>query len=309
MKPLPSDEHVALQEAAEESLARGALVSEHVALLEKHHTLMYKLEGAHRELDKIIYLASHDLRAPLRGIAHLSAWIEEDIREALTPALPTDGLEDKLKLLRSRVSRLERLINGLLAYSRAGRGIFGDAREQAADCDESATLFEICQALARVSPEASKDSSSAAFEKASGDDLAPVEFVAGPGSDVRLDALPALRLILGHLIENAARHARIGAQPVRVVVSAKLAEDTPGECRYEVTIADDGRGIEPRHHARIWDLFQTLEPRDRCETAGVGLAIVRRVVAQLGGTVGLDSQLGAGAAFRFSWPGLPLLRA
>ena len=296
MKFFPSEERLVLQMAAEESSARGVLVSEHVALLEQHRECVQRLEGAHGELDRIISLVSHDLRAPLRAIAHLSEWIEEDVKEALAPAGPPDELDDKLKLLRSRVSRLERLIDGLLSYSRVVRGVFEDTRSQTDQCDENATLFEVCEALSRGSPEASADG------------LAGVELIAGSGSDVRLGALPALRLTLRHLLENAARHARIGAEPVQVAVSAELESDTQGERRFEVTIADEGPGIEQRYHARIWELFQTLEPRDRCETAGVGLAVVRRVVEHLGGTVGLDSELGTGAAFRFTWPGKPLLQ-
>lgn len=293
MKSFPPDELDALTASAEASLARGTLVGEHIALLAERRDLLDALASAHGELDQIIYLASHDLRAPLRGIAHLSQWIEEDIKQAVAPAHLSESLDDKLKLLRSRVTRLERLIGGLLAYSRAGRGAYEDARSlDAARTGEGATLFEMCEAVARMPIDAADEA------------LARVSLVAGAGSEVRLDALPALRLTLGHLIGNAARHGRIGAQPVHVAVTARPVGETDARM-VEVTIADDGPGIEPRHHARIWELFQTLESRDRCETAGVGLAIVRRVVGRFGGSVGLDSQLGAGAAFRFTWPGMP----
>jgi len=297
MKPPTPEESSAFAAAAQASLERGTLVAEHVALLAEWREMLAKVDAARTEFDQVIYLAGHDLRAPLRGIAHLSQWIEEDIKQAVAPTRLSESLGDKLKLLRSRVTRLERLIGGLLAYSRAGHGSFEDARSQNMSFGDDATLLEVCEAVARTPIDAADD------------DLGRVALIAGDGSDVRLGALPALRLTLGHLVGNAARHGRIGAQQVHVAVSARLVSKAGEKRTYEVTIADDGPGIEPRHHARIWELFQTLEPRDRSETAGCGLAIVRRVVGRLGGTIGVESQLGAGAAFRFTWPGMPQLQA
>ena len=71
---------------------------------------------------------------------------------------------------------------------------------------------------------------------------------------------------------------------------------------YEFSVADDGPGISPRYHDKIWVIFQTLEARDKVENTGVGLALVKKIVEGQGGTVGVTSEEGRGATFRFTWP-------
>ncbi len=86
--------------------------------------------------------------------------------------------------------------------------------------------------------------------------------------------------------------------------AAGLVEVSARDCDsyYEFTVADNGPGIDPIYHQRIFELFQTLKPRDEVEGSGNGLAIVKRLVESRGGTVAVDSTLGAGARFRFTWP-------
>jgi signal transduction histidine kinase len=67
-------------------------------------------------------------------------------------------------------------------------------------------------------------------------------------------------------------------------------------------VADDGPGIDPRFHARIFDMFQTLKPRDQVEGSGMGLAMVRKYVELMGGTIVVESAEGQGSTFRFTWP-------
>jgi signal transduction histidine kinase len=71
---------------------------------------------------------------------------------------------------------------------------------------------------------------------------------------------------------------------------------------YEFAVADDGIGIAPEFHKKVFVMFQTLEARDKVENTGVGLAIVKKIIEDKGGTISLESQLGQGATFRFSWP-------
>ncbi len=70
----------------------------------------------------------------------------------------------------------------------------------------------------------------------------------------------------------------------------------------EFSVADDGPGIAPGFHERIFELFQTLKPRDQVEGSGMGLAIVKKTVESMGGSISVDSAAGAGAVFRFTWP-------
>ena len=244
--------------------------------------LRCELAATRAELDQLIYLASHDLRAPLRGITHLSDWIQEDIalRVAAEDRAPIDA---NFKLLKSRVSRLERLVDGLLAYSRAGRGVFDQPT------DTGASLHRICEEVMRT-----------LGDRLTPAEVASVALVPEAGADVHLGEEAALRTVLGQLLANAARHAVGDDGRVVVTIGSRAAGD-----RLEVTVGDDGPGIDPRYAQRVWELFQTLESRDRLEGAGVGLAIVKRLVEGRGGTVSLDRAVAGGAAFRFTWPGMP----
>jgi signal transduction histidine kinase len=67
-------------------------------------------------------------------------------------------------------------------------------------------------------------------------------------------------------------------------------------------VRDNGPGIAPEFHERIWGIFQTLAPRDKVESTGVGLSLVKKIVETRGGQVSLDSAPGRGATFRFTWP-------
>ena len=83
--------------------------------------------------------------------------------------------------------------------------------------------------------------------------------------------------------------------------SAAFAARDAGEA-YEFCIMDNGPGIEPQYHERIWQIFQTLESRDKVEGTGIGLSVVRKIVEARGGKAWVVSELGRGAAFSFTWP-------
>ena len=225
------------------------------------------LERSNRELDAFAYAASHDLRAPLRGTANLAQWIEEDLQGQLS-----DQTRQMLALMRGRTQRMEALIEGLLAYSRAGR-----VRHEPVQVDIGTLAREVVDLL---SPPES-------VEILIADDL-PV---------VRTEHLP-LQQVLLNLIGNAVKHAR--REDARVVVSAR----DEGEF-VEIAVKDNGPGIDPQFHARIWLIFQTLEARDKVEGTGIGLALVKKLVESQGGRVWLESSPGAGATFRFLWPRTP----
>jgi signal transduction histidine kinase len=70
----------------------------------------------------------------------------------------------------------------------------------------------------------------------------------------------------------------------------------------EFCVTDDGPGIDPQFHQRIFGIFQTLRPRDEVEGSGIGLALVKRLVEMRGGVIQIESALGEGATFRFTWP-------
>lgn len=220
------------------------------------------LEKRNQELDQFAYVASHDLKAPLRAIANLSEWIEEDLSDKLTA-----DTRHQMNLLRGRVHRMEALINGLLQYSRVGRLEMPKSQVSVGDL-----LAEIVDSL---SP--------------------PPTFSIeiAPMPTILTEKLP-LEQVFTNLISNAIKyHPR---QDGRVSISVQKYASN-----YKFVVADDGDGIAPDYHDKVFGIFQTLSPRDTTESTGIGLAIVKKIVEQQGGTIRLESQLGQGAAFHFTW--------
>jgi len=226
------------------------------------------LRKRNQELDQFAYVVSHDLKAPLRAIANLSSWIEEDLSESMT-----EDTVHQMNLLRGRVHRMEGLIEGLLQYSRVGRIQVPSERVQV-----EKLLAEII------------------------DSLAPP-----PGFEVKIEpGMPTfvteklpLQQVFSNLISNAIKHNR--AESGHVIISVKELDEF-----YEFSVEDDGPGIDPQYHDKVFVIFQTLEARDKVENTGIGLSLVKKIVEGQGGTISLESAEGEGAIFRFTWPKQPI---
>jgi signal transduction histidine kinase len=242
----------------------AAIAMDNARLFEEARGLIAALETSNRELDQFAYVASHDLKAPLRGIANLSQWIEDDLGDRLD-----EQTRNHLHLLRGRVLRLENLIAGILAYSRAGR----DSAEQA-PVDVGALVNDVWELLA---PPAT----------------ARLQ-IAAPLPQLRASRVQ-LQQILLNLIGNAIKYN--AERPVTITLSA-----CRNGRRWELAVADDGVGIAPEFAEKIWGLFQTLERRDKVESTGIGLSVVRKIVESHGGRAWVESELGRGATFKFTWP-------
>jgi signal transduction histidine kinase len=122
------------------------------------------------------------------------------------------------------------------------------------------------------------------------------------GSDMpvlRTRKLP-LQQIFMNLIGNALKH-NDAPQP-HVCVTARRVDRRGAPATWEFAVADNGPGIAPEYHGRIFVIFQTLQPRDKVEGAGMGLSLVKKIVETEGGTIRVDSREGAGATFTFTWP-------
>jgi signal transduction histidine kinase len=104
-----------------------------------------------------------------------------------------------------------------------------------------------------------------------------------------------LQQIFINLVGNAVKHHH--RKEGRIEISVE-----PGGTIHAFSVTDDGPGIAPQFHERIFNMFQTLKPRDQVEGSGMGLAMVRKYVEVFGGTVWLESAEGKGSTFRFTWP-------
>ena len=244
-----------------------ATATDSARLFREARELITALEKSNRDLDQYAYVTSHDLRAPLRGIANLASWIEEDLGDRLT-----DRGREHMRLLRNRVQRLEDIIQGVLAYSRAGLG-----DDEPVDIDVGALAREIVELLAPP---------------------AHAQITIAPNLPTVLSSRVPLQQVLLNLVGNALKY-NDRSQP-RIEIGAEPCADG-----WEIYVRDNGPGISPRYHAQIWGLFQTLVSRDQLESTGIGLAIVRKVVEAHGGRAWVESAQGQGATFRFTWPKSP----
>lgn len=226
--------------------------------------LIVALEFSNAELEQFASVASHDLKAPLRGIAQLAHFLEEDLGEKLSREN-----RQHLALLKGRVRRLVALIDGILGYARAGQS------------SETLETFDARDAAAE----------------------ALVLLAAPPGSEVLLPA-PGLRVhgdkalllqVLMNLLSNAFSHG------VRDHSQIEVNAEVDGDF-VRFSVRDNGPGIAPEYHQRIWGMFQTLQPRDEKESTGIGLSVVRKVVQAQGGRAWVESAVGEGATFFFTWP-------
>jgi len=222
------------------------------------------LEASNRELDQFAYVASHDLKAPLRGIANLATWIEEDLGDAVS-----GDVREHLQLLQGRVHRMEGLIGGILEYSRAGR-----VRERPARVDTGELVHEVAELIAPPGN---------------------VRIEVQRGMPVLWTERLPLQQVLMNLIGNAVKYAG-GERPLVRITAARVDE------QWEFAVSDNGPGIAPEFHERIFGMFQMLEARDRVEGTGIGLSIVKKLVESRGGRVWVESTEGAGSTFRFLWP-------
>ncbi|HET7506525.1 MAG TPA: ATP-binding protein, partial [Kofleriaceae bacterium] len=243
--------------------ATAAIAMDNARLFQEARDLITALEKSNRELDQFAYVASHDLKAPLRGIANLSQWIEDDLGDRLD-----DHTRTHLHLLRGRVVRLENLIGGILAYSRAGRETF-----EQATVDLGSLVGEVWELLAPA---------------ATAELQIPTPLPQLKTSRVQLQQ------ILLNLIGNALKYNV--DRELAITVTARRAGK-----RWEISVADNGVGIAPEFADKIWGLFQTLERRDKVESTGIGLSVVRKIVESQGGTAWVESELGRGARFTFTW--------
>mgnify|MGYP001805960492 CR=1 FL=1 len=222
------------------------------------------LEKKNSELDQFAYIVSHDLKAPLRAINNLSEWIEEDIGENMS-----DDVKNHMGLLRGRVRRMELLINGILDYSRAGR-----MRTREESVDSRHIIEEIVNSLA-----------------------IPKHFrvvVQGDFPVFKTERL-AFEQVVTNYISNAVKYNN-NPEPVITIGC------TESDVEYTFCVSDNGQGIDKEFHDKVFVIFQTLQSRDKVESTGVGLAIVKKIVEDKGGRVWVESSLGHGASFYFSWP-------
>jgi signal transduction histidine kinase len=271
------------------SASRGELALLNAGLEEQVATRTADLRRANDEIQRFAYIVSHDLRSPLVNIMGFTAELEAAAKplgalleraEAEAPQIVSpdasaavrSDLPESIGFIRTSTQKMDRLINAILQLSRQGRRVLTPE-----PLDVSRVLRGVADNLAHRSSE-----------------LGASINVAPDLPGVISDRL-ALEQIFSNLVENALKYLKPG-RPGRIeVVGFRQA----GRVIYEVR--DNGRGIDPKDHDRIFDLFRRAGTQDQ-PGEGIGLAHVRALAYRLGGTVTCESALDQGATFRVSLP-------
>lgn len=228
--------------------------------------LSKELARSNKDLEQFAYVASHDLKSPLRGIENLIDWLAEDLEGTLN-----EKNKRYMALLKGRSERMDALLDGLLEYSRVGR-----KNQTVKRVDTRAMIADIWDLMAPP------PTANLTLAK----DLPVFETPETP-----------LELVFRNLINNAVKHH--DRKDINIVVDCSEVRSF-----YRFTVQDDGAGIAPEFHERVFGIFQTLKSRDEVEGSGMGLALVKRTVEFYGGVVGLHSnpEQGRGTTFSFTWP-------
>ncbi len=243
--------------------------------LEKNNALLQdytrQLENSNRELDKFASIASHDLKAPLRAIGTLSDFIEIEMEGKLN-----EESKKYLETIKTRVIRMDQLLDALLKYSRVSR------KKMVMQSVNMEKLVE--KIILRYSTGRNC--------KIKIRNILPV---------IEADA-DAMRTVFEILVENAIRFNNKNEIAIEI-----WSEENNSDWIFRVK--DNGPGISKLFQEKIFVIFQTLNNRDSFDSTGAGLAIAKRILENKGGVISVDSEPGEGASFRFAIPKQPIRKS
>jgi light-regulated signal transduction histidine kinase (bacteriophytochrome) len=231
---------------------------------EKQLEHLQNLEKINKELDQFAYVVSHDLKAPLRAISSLSDWIEEDINEQLS-----EDAKHNFTLLRGRTQRMENLIQGILSYAKAGK-----QKGEVTSVNINKLLLEITDSLSidsHIKLNIAENLPTITAEKIK------------------------IQQVFSNLLSNAIKYGKKKDSIINIGFQIK-------KNFIEFYVEDNGPGIEKEYHEKIFIIFQTLYARDQFESTGIGLSIVKKIVTEQNGNIWVESIVGHGSKFIFTWP-------
>ncbi|MEK9629072.1 MAG: ATP-binding protein [Nitrospinota bacterium] len=256
-----------LQDLTDASRQVSKFKSIKTELAKKEKELQGTLDEVNRvnkELEQFAYVVSHDLKAPLRGINHLAEWIKEDLSENLS-----ETTEKYLKKLQDRVYQLDQMIDGIFEYSMATGGSI-----EMQQVDLEMLFNEIKEEL--IDP--------TKFSIEFPDDLPKIS-----------SHRTKLKQIFSNLISNSIKHYE--GIDGRIIILASEGKDF-----YEFIVKDNGPGIDPAYHEKIFQIFNIIPTKkdSKKNSTGIGLTIVKKLVNEFGGNIELDLEIGKGTCFKFT---------
>ncbi len=241
-------------------------ISQHARQLELR---VAEREAAYSEMEAFAYSVSHDLKAPLRAVEGFSQALAEEYSHVLDATA-----REYLAFVNNGAARMTRLIDDLLQYSRLGRAELPLQPVEARHAVE--------EAVAQLPA-----------ESRSGCDI---ENQVDPGITVQAHPQTLVQMLL-NLLQNALKFRREEVRP-RILIRAEHRGPMA-----RILVEDNGIGIAPQHQQRIFNVFERLNDVSEFPGTGIGLAIIRRAVARMGGACGVESEPGMGSTF---WIDLPV---
>ena len=224
--------------------------------------LMNKIKRNNLDLKNYARVVSHDIKTPIRGIKNICDWLNEDNRDQLD-----ESGKKYLDLLQTKVQHMEQLVEGILAYSKAG---IENSNLELINVDHLLQeTIELISPPQNISIELQEN--------------LPEIYAEGV----------KLRQVFQNLITNAIKYN----DKEKGIIYISYSQD---ELYWYFSVADNGIGIEKKFFDKIFEVFQTLHPTDRFDSTGIGLSIVKKIVEQHKGTIEVESQPGVGSTFSFS---------
>lgn len=242
-------------------------ITEQVLAEQRIKDYVAEIERSNEDLEQFAYVASHDLREPLRQIASFVSLLERRYGDKLD-----EDAGQFIAYAREGVHRMDQLILDLLDYSRVGR---------------NTTLAPIDAGIPLKTAIANLKAS---LEESGGSVLCPAPLPRVQASE------PQVLRLFQNLIGNALKYRRDGAAPVVEITAS--ADAATGLANF--TVSDNGIGIEAEYYERIFGIFQRLHGRTQYPGTGIGLAICKKVVERHGGHMWVDSVPGQGSRFHFT---------
>jgi two-component system sensor histidine kinase/response regulator len=221
------------------------------------------LTNSNKQLDEFVYIVSHDLKAPLRGLSSLCTFLDEELGKN-----SKQEVTDLITMIKSRTLRMQSLIDGILHYSRMANSK-GDK--------EWVSVNELINNIIDL---------------------------LNPPSNIKFniqDNLPTIfteRIKLHEVFQNLICNSIKYNNKEECIISIRF-HAYPNH--FEFFVQDNGCGIKQEHYEKIFGIFQTLIPKDKSESTGIGLTIVKKIIEMQQGEISVDSEFGIGSTFRFTW--------
>ena len=249
---VPDSQNDELSELTQSLNHMTQMLDQHVSLLERKND----------ELDQFANVVSHDLKAPLRGIENVVTWIEEDHHLELSPKV-----QEYILLIKGRILRAEKLIEGILKFARIGKENHDKER-----VDVKELILDVIDILPKKSG---------------------ITVEIQENMPVLVTEKVPLQQIFANLIGNAIKyHNSSGFIKVYYLEQAN---------NYRFFVEDNGPGIDKIYHEKIFVIFQTLTENDSYENTGIGLAIVKKILDDRKEQIKIESEPGRGTTFSFTW--------